>query len=109
MDKKHSFILYLLPTYRGNVNCYKSIHHPIPTLPLGTGRKKAFFWKGERKRTTLQDYHLADTRDEKVSPFAKFEMILPLLCFLLDPLTNKHCSAWSSMMNLSIDYRTCQK
>ena len=23
---------YLLPTYRGNVNYYKSVHHPIPTL-----------------------------------------------------------------------------
>ena len=23
--------------YRGNVNYYKSVHHPIPTLPVGTG------------------------------------------------------------------------
>ena len=30
----------------------------------------------------------------------KFEIILPLLCFLLDPLTNRHCRAWSSMINL---------
>ena len=40
--------------------------------------------------TTLQDYNLVDIRHEKVSPFVKFEIILPLLCFLLDPLTNKH-------------------
>ena len=73
------------------------------------GEKKAFFWNGERRGTTLQDSHLDDTRDEKVSPFVKFEMILPLFCFLLDPLTNKHCSTWSSMINLWIDYRTCQK
>ena len=26
---------YLLPTYRGNVNYYKSVRHPIPTLPFG--------------------------------------------------------------------------
>ena len=39
----------------------------------------------------MQDYHLVDIKDEKVSPFVKFEIILPLLCFLLDPLTNKHC------------------
>ena len=39
----------------------------------------------------MQDYHLVDIRHEKVSPFVKFEIILPLLCFLLDPLTNKHC------------------
>ena len=48
-------------------------------------------------------------RNEKVSPFVKFEIILPLLCFLLDPLTNKHCRTWSSMINLWIDSRTCQK
>ena len=41
--------------------------------------------------TTIQDYNLIDIRHEKVSPFVKFEIILPLLCFLLDPLTNKHC------------------
>ena len=53
------------------------------------------FWKGvimKRRGTTLQDYNLVDDiRHEKVSPFVKFEIILPLLCFLLDPLTNKHC------------------
>ena len=38
----------------------------------------------------MQDYHLVDIRYEKVSPFVKFEIMLPLLCFLLDPLTNKH-------------------
>ena len=27
---------YLLPTYRGNINYYKSVHHPILTLPVGT-------------------------------------------------------------------------
>ena len=45
----------------------------------------------KRRGTTLQDYNLVDIRHEKVSPFVKFEIILPLLCFLLDPLTNKHC------------------
>ena len=39
----------------------------------------------KRRGTTLQDYNLIDTRHEKVSPFVKFEIILPLLCFLLDP------------------------
>ena len=45
----------------------------------------------KRRGTTLQDYNLVDIRHEKVSPFVKFEIILLLLCFLLDPLTNKHC------------------
>ena len=74
--------------------------------------RKTFFWKGaimKRRRTTLKDYNLLDIRHEKVSPFVKFEIILPLLCFLLDPLTNRHCRAWSSMINLWRDSRTCQK
>ena len=74
--------------------------------------KKGLFWKGARRGTTLWDYpqeHLIVIRYEKVSPFVKFEIILPILCFLLDPLTNKHCRTWSSMINLWIDSRTCQK
>ena len=70
-------------------------------------------WKGRpflkecKKGDTLQDYHLVDIRHEKVSPFMKFEIILPpLLCFLLDPLTKKHCRTWSSMINLWMDSRT---
>ena len=35
----------------------------------------------------MQDYNLVDIRHEKVSPYVKFEIILPLLCFFLDPLT----------------------
>ena len=76
------------------------------------GERKAFFWKGERNGTTLRDYsqdHLVDITDEKVSPFVKFEVILPLLCFSLDPLTNKHCRTWSSTINFWRDSRTCQK
>ena len=34
---------------------------------------------------------------------------LTLLCCSLDPLTNKHCRAWSSMNSFWIDSRTCQK
>ena len=45
---------------------------------------------------------------KKVSPFLKFEIMLPLLC-LSDPLTNKHYRTWSSMINLRIDSRTYQK
>ena len=30
-------------TYRGNVNYYKSVHHPIPTLPVGTESTLAIF------------------------------------------------------------------
>ena len=75
------------------------------------GERKTFF-RGCKKGdhiVRLSPEHLAVIRDEKVSTFVKFEIILPLLCFLSDPLTSKHCRIWSSMINLWIDSRTCQK
>ena len=112
-------------TCEGNVNYYKSVHHPIPILPVGIGstllaifkkisllyfqpfnwvsryilflaklkERGRLFLEGARMGTTLWDYpqkYLVPIWDEKVSPFVKFEIILPILCFLLDPLTNKH-------------------
>ena len=75
------------------------------------GERKAFL-EGARRGATfvrLPPRHLVVIRDEKVSPFVKFEKILPILCFLLDPLTNKHCRTWSFMINLWVDSRTYQK
>ena len=95
-----------------SVSCrFSLVSRYILFLAKLKGRGRPFL-EGARRRTTLWDYlqgHLAVTRDEKVSPFVKFEIILPLLCFLLHSLTNKHCRAWSSMINLWIDSRTCQK
>ena len=93
-----------------NVNYYKSVYHPIPTLPMEIENKSVsspfnlvsryilFFVKlkgkerpflvGARRGATLQDYpqeHLAIIRDEKVTLFVKFEIILPLLCFFIGP------------------------
>ena len=71
--------------------------------------RKTFYDRFQEGGTTLRDYpqeHLVDIRDEEVSPFVKSEIILPLLCFLLDPVTNKHYRTWSSMINLWIDSRT---
>ena len=68
--------------------------------------------EGCKKGTTLRDYpreHLVDIRDEKASPFVKFEIILPLFCFLLELFTNKHCKTLISKINLWIDPRNCQK
>ena len=120
----------LFLTYGDNVNYYKSIHHPIPTrenrkhpgdfenksvrlslqlnvqiyspLDQTEGETKTFFG-GYKKRVMLSDYpqeHLVVIRDEKVSPFLKYEIILPLLCFLLYLLKHKHGRTWSSMINL---------
>ena len=105
----------------GNVNYYKSVHHPIPTredrehsgnfknksvsstfnwvsryilfLSKLKGKRRPFL-EAARRGPTLWHYlqkHLVVIRDEKVSPFLKFEIILPFLCFLLGPLTNKQC------------------
>ena len=35
--------------------------------------------------------YMVAIRGEEVSPFVKLEMISPLLCCLLDPLTDKYC------------------
>ena len=48
-------------------------------------------------------------KDEKSSLFVKIEIIPPLLCFLLDPLTNKHRRTCSSMICLWIDSRTSKE
>ena len=46
---------------------------------------------------------------KKVSNFVKMEIILLLLCCLLDPLTNKYFRPWIFLIYLSIDSRVCQK
>ena len=123
----------------GSDNYYKSVHHPIPTpanreYPCNFQNKSvssAFNWvsryifflgklkgrgrsflKGARRVATLWDYpqeHLVVIRDEKVSPFVKFEIILPLLCFLLDPLTRKRCRTRSSMINFAVRFQDMSK
>ena len=122
----------------GNVNHYKSVYHPIPTrgnreqpsnlqnksvscpfnwvsryilfLPKLKGRGRPFL-KGARKGTALWDYPQENICDKTLKSLfcVKFEIILPLLYFLLDPLTNKHYRTWSSMINLWIYSSTCQK
>ena len=54
----------------------------------------------------LPQEHLVVIRCKKVSPFVKFEIVLPRLCCLLDHLTNKYCRACISMINLWIDFST---
>ena len=77
-----------------------------------TEEEKRPFLEGPRRGTALWGYpqeHLVVIKDENACPFVKFEIILPLLCCLLDSITNRHCIEWSSMINLWIDSRTCQK
>ena len=80
-------------------------------LGQSEGKRKAFF--GESKKeghiVRLPPTVLACQKRWKVSSFVKFEIILPLLSFLLDHLTNKHRRTWISLINLWIDSKTCQK
>ena len=73
------------------------------SLPKWRG-EEGLFWKVQKGGLALGCH-----KRSKVSPFVKFETILPLLCFLLDPLANKYCRTWISMINLWIDSKTCQK
>ena len=121
-------------TCGGNASYCKSVHHPIPTGEKrehpGNFQNKSVsssfmrvsryilffaklkgrgvpFLKGARRGSTLWDYPQEHLVVISVSSFVKFEIIL--LCFLLYFYTNKHCRTWRSMINLWIDFRTCQK
>ena len=119
-----------------NISYYKSVHHPIATrgnrkhpgnfykkvsklsfqlsvqvyslLAQTEGEREVF--RAARRGTVIWNYpqeYLVVIRDEKVSPFVKFETILPLLCFLLGSL--QISTAGHGVINLWIDFRTYQK
>ena len=73
--------------------------------------KKAFFggakkWAGlHREINPKSTWFLQEMK--KAFRFVKFEIIPSPLCCLLDPLKNRYCKAWSSMINLWIDSMTC--
>ena len=111
-----------LPVRKGNIRQFKKQISKISfqlsvqvcsLLGKSEGEKKTFLGgckKGAggqimRFHPRVLDCHKRWT----ISPFLKLEIILPLLCFLLDPLTDKQWRTWSSMINLWIDSRTCQK
>ena len=105
---------YLLPTYTGNVNYYKSVDHPNPFnwvsryflfLPNLKGKQRPFL-EGCKKGDHIARLSLGWYKRWKSISFYE---IWNNPTFLLDPLTNKHCRAWSSMINLWIDSRTSQK
>ena len=90
---------------------FNSVSRYILFLAKLKGRGRPFL-EGARRKKTLWDYpqeHLVVIWYEKVSPFIKFEIMFLLLYFLLEPLTNKPCRVWRSMIHLRIDFRTCQK
>ena len=102
----------ILVIFKINQHALLSFECPgIFSCPNWSGEKD-LFWEMQEVWTASWDYpqeYLVVIKDEKVSPFVRLETILPLLWFLLDSLTNKHSRAWSSMINLWIDFRTYQK
>ena len=41
-------------TYGGNVNYYKSVHHPIPTMPVGTENTLAIFKTNQKTLLSIE-------------------------------------------------------
>ena len=99
------------PIFKINQLCFRLSVQVYSLFGQTQGEREAFFEGCNMGGhiVGLPPKALVCQRDEKVSPFVKFEIILPLLCFLLSSLTNKHCRPWSSMINLWIDSRTYQK
>ena len=108
LERKSIDLSYKLSlTCRDNVNYYKSVHHLIPTREnkehLGNFQNKSVSSAFKCKSRFNFQKHFVVNWDDKVSPFIRFEITLPLLCFLLDPVTNKHWRIWNYMINLWID------
>ena len=59
--------------------------------------------------TSKSNWYLQET--QTVSPFVKFEISSPLLCYLLDLITNNYINVRRSMINeiLWEDSRMCRK
>ena len=123
----------------GNVNYYKSVHHPIPTLPVGIGNTLEIFktnqcalfwidfpgifsswpkWRGEgnlfwrvQEGRRLWDYPLEHLVNIENEKVCPFVKFEIFLPNLcrLLDLIKKHCRSWSSMINLSVDSWTFQK
>ena len=81
--------------------------------PLGKteGERKVFFGGCKKECHIVRNpkEHLIVIKNGKVSLFVKFDIIISLICCLLDPLTNKCCRAWSRVINFWKDFSTCQK
>ena len=98
----HKSAHHPIPTLPGAIGnkhtgCFqsKSVSSPFNWVPrcitflAKLERRRRPFLEGTRRWVTLWDYtqeHLFVIRDKKISSFVKFEIILPHLCFLLDPL-----------------------
>ena len=65
------------------------------------GERKAL-WRCKKRN------HIVRLSPRALGCHQRWKSIL-FLCFLLDTLITEHCRTWSSIINLWIDTRTCQK
>ena len=57
------------------------------------GKRNVFLWSVQGRGGAAGDYpqeHLVATIDKKISSYVKFENIPHLLCYLINPITNKY-------------------
>ena len=68
-------------------------------------------WEKRRVHGEISKSNWFLQETKKVSPFVKFEIIPPLLCYLSDPIRNNYIRVRRSMINkiLWIDSRMCRK
>ena len=98
-----------------SVSPFKLTVHMYSLLGQTEGRRKVDFLKedwGRRRvhgETSKSNWYLQET--QTVSPFVKFEISSPLLCYLLDLITNNYINVRCSMISniLWIDTRMCRK
>ena len=76
---------------------FKWVSRHVLLLSKMKGRGRSFFGRCKKgfHIVRLPQEHLVIIRNEK-SLFARLEIILHVLCFLLDPFAKNHCRTWSS-------------
>ena len=92
-------------TCLGNINCRKSVHHPI-----ACGNRKAmmqvysFLGQTEKERKTfLGGCKKGDCIERLPQEHSLMIIYAKVFCYSLDSLSDKHCKIWSSMINLWIN------
>ena len=88
-------LLSILPVSIGDTLATSKINQSVQLYSLlgqTEGGRKACFWRGQGegervKRESTPKSSCLLYKIKKVFPFVKFEIILPFLCYSIDPLT----------------------
>ena len=91
-------------TYWGSSSFYSLSVRVYSLFGQIEGKRRIFFEEckdGGGHSMRLPQEHLVVIRDEKNIFFCEIQNNSPLVCYLLNPLTNKYSRAWSSMINFA--------